>query len=381
MIKDVIIRDFQSHRATEMEFHPGVNVICGRSDSGKSSVLRALEWVRKNRPLGDSVHRRGGPEYADPMITHVAIGTGQHSVNKHRTAGATEYFVDDKRYAAVGTDVPDAVKAALWEDINFQSQLDLHYMIMDPASQIAAHLNEVTGMAEMSEILSRLATSSREVAAESKVLTKAILGIEAQLGDPKFEKADRLDEIATEMVAVSSDMIEKQTYRGRLSSTVVSVEETKVLLLGIPEGPSIETVDALVEKMGSLFSTIRNKQIDCNKLTLLNDEVTGLESSLEEMHEDAALLEVVNDQIRNIETVACVRLDVQDRIDRLGVATQAVVNGKASLIVAVDALDEATVVYNAEVASCIGDSGKCPVCDQDITEDCVKTIVENLEGI
>ena len=44
-ILKVEIKDFQSHKNTNIEFSEGFNCIIGRSDSGKSAILRALRLV------------------------------------------------------------------------------------------------------------------------------------------------------------------------------------------------------------------------------------------------------------------------------------------------------------------------------------------------
>lgn len=51
-IERLVIKGFQSHVGTELTFHPGLNVITGPSDSGKSAIIRALWWLLYNRPLG-----------------------------------------------------------------------------------------------------------------------------------------------------------------------------------------------------------------------------------------------------------------------------------------------------------------------------------------
>ena len=45
MIEAVEIINFQPHENTVLEFAPGVNVIKGQSRSGKSSIIRSLEWL------------------------------------------------------------------------------------------------------------------------------------------------------------------------------------------------------------------------------------------------------------------------------------------------------------------------------------------------
>ena len=54
MIDKISIKNFQSHPNTELELDPGINVITGSSDNGKTSIFRALYWIIYNRPSGNS---------------------------------------------------------------------------------------------------------------------------------------------------------------------------------------------------------------------------------------------------------------------------------------------------------------------------------------
>jgi exonuclease SbcC len=47
-IQKLKIKNFQSHHDTEIEFGPGINVITGTSDAGKTSILRAIMFVLYN---------------------------------------------------------------------------------------------------------------------------------------------------------------------------------------------------------------------------------------------------------------------------------------------------------------------------------------------
>ena len=49
-VRRITLENFQSHKHTEMEFGPELNVIVGPSDSGKSAIIRALKWVMYNEP-------------------------------------------------------------------------------------------------------------------------------------------------------------------------------------------------------------------------------------------------------------------------------------------------------------------------------------------
>lgn len=61
-IKHILIENFQSHARSELTFGPGLNVIIGPSDNGKSAVLRALRWALYNEPRGSEFVRAGARE-------------------------------------------------------------------------------------------------------------------------------------------------------------------------------------------------------------------------------------------------------------------------------------------------------------------------------
>jgi exonuclease SbcC len=51
-IKKIRLQNFQSHKDTTIEFDPGLTVILGQTDQGKSAIIRALKWVLYNEPRG-----------------------------------------------------------------------------------------------------------------------------------------------------------------------------------------------------------------------------------------------------------------------------------------------------------------------------------------
>lgn len=61
-IKEIIIKNFQSHKDTHLQFVNGLNTIIGESDKGKSAVIRAIKWVILNEPQGNGMVREGTNE-------------------------------------------------------------------------------------------------------------------------------------------------------------------------------------------------------------------------------------------------------------------------------------------------------------------------------
>lgn len=58
-IKQLRLKNFQSHEDTVLDFVPGLNVLLGNSDTGKSAIVRAIRWLFYNEPAGDEFLQRG----------------------------------------------------------------------------------------------------------------------------------------------------------------------------------------------------------------------------------------------------------------------------------------------------------------------------------
>ena len=62
-ITKIRLENFQDHTDTVIELEPGINLITGSSDAGKSAALRALNFVLHNQPRGDAFIQLGANEY------------------------------------------------------------------------------------------------------------------------------------------------------------------------------------------------------------------------------------------------------------------------------------------------------------------------------
>ena len=105
VIQSVEVKDFKSHRHSELEFVDGVNVIKGTSHTGKSNIIRAMIWALTNRPRGNSVHNWNIPR-PDTKVTFVFDNDWFTRV-KSKING---YETFDGTLKAIGSDVPPQIR-------------------------------------------------------------------------------------------------------------------------------------------------------------------------------------------------------------------------------------------------------------------------------
>ena len=89
MIEYIQLRNFQSHKDSELEFSPGVNVIIGDSDQGKTAIMRAFYWLIFGKPSGDSMRK-----WNTKADTEVTVETAEHQISRIRGKSVNQYIVE-----------------------------------------------------------------------------------------------------------------------------------------------------------------------------------------------------------------------------------------------------------------------------------------------
>jgi len=154
MINEIEITGFQGHKESSLSLGPKVNVIVGKSDSGKSSVIRLLSWVFKNRPKGDSF-RNNDLGKKDFVTGSVAFDDDGWIIRKK--GGTTNHYeIESGVLKALRTDVPTEVsEISRIQDVNMQSQhpTQQYFMLTESPGQVAKQFNKVVGLTIIDDAL------------------------------------------------------------------------------------------------------------------------------------------------------------------------------------------------------------------------------------
>jgi len=300
MLESVTLRDFQSHKLSELVFSSGLNVIVGASDKGKTSIIRALEWVRLNRPLGDSFVRRslqGRPASS----AHVTVVMDGHTIERVRGKSGPDYRFDGVAYNVVNRGIPEPVVALLWQDINVQRQLDSHFFVMDPSSQSARMVNEATGLLAVDKILKVIGARAREVAARAKFVREQVGKAEEAIADPRWALLDDYKTTLTELESIVTEgtrLVERKacletvialinTHQQAFDSqpavkeqTVASAEEIveslrDLGLVSVAKWDEASRILACIEQAEAVVGIVEQPVIDADEMNRLYQEIVG----------------------------------------------------------------------------------------------------------
>lgn len=169
MILSLDIKNYQSHKNTHIDFCTTTNSLIGDSNSGKTSVLRALSWAITNRPAGDAAvshwaRNEKGNQTEDMEVT---VTTDQHVITRSKTKLGNFYIVDGKKLEAVGMDVPAEVSQAFnMSDVNIQKQMDAPFLLAETPGNVAKFFNQLVHLDSIDAYLQSVESKKRSTRTE-----------------------------------------------------------------------------------------------------------------------------------------------------------------------------------------------------------------------
>lgn len=273
MFRKILLRDFQRHRRKCLRLDRRITVLIGPTDSGKSTVLRALRYLCLNKLRGTHFIRHGQGRSV------IKVWFDKGVVSRVRGKSDNLYKLNKSSFKAFGANkVPDPIVAALRvSEVNFQRQGDYPFWFSESAGQVSQRLNELADLQAMDHVLDRLAKRVRstqaklEVAAERKNAAEATvraLDWVPQCAADANRLADyraRLDATAVHLTAAERSAREcRRLQRAADRSSSVALDGLKLIRAGDVFYATAQTrssLSSLVDKVKSL-DRIAGKDID-----------------------------------------------------------------------------------------------------------------------
>ena len=220
MITSLQLENYQSHEDSMFEFDPGVNVIIGRSDSGKTASIRGLYWVCFNRPAGDAFRSSWAKK------VRATIVVDGHEVVREKTASKNLYFLDGKEAKAFKTDVPeDIAKLLNLNAINWQTQMDPPFLLSETSGEVARRLNEIVNLEVIDRAMSELESRRRSANADVRSGEADVERLQADLEG--FEDLGAMDKGVARVEALEDALIDLREQSRVLRRILERVEQIR----------------------------------------------------------------------------------------------------------------------------------------------------------
>jgi len=302
MLKALHIKNIQSHKDTYLEFSPGVNIIIGPSDSGKTAILRALRWLIWNRPQGETIRRKQGG------VTSVEVVLEDGTVITRSRDKNDVYTLNDLEFKAFRTEVPAEISKALnIDEINLQRQLDAPFLLSETPGMVAQHFNRVANLDiidySLQKINSHIRDITQKIEFENEEKTKLI---------NELEKYDYLDNFEKEIEVLEELEKEKLKRIGECNILNSLINSILKIEKEIEDISPILNLEKDIDKIYNQIADYENLISKRESIEKLINSITKIEEDIL-FEEDLMKLEKpVNEILNNIQELEEYYQDVAD---------------------------------------------------------------------
>lgn len=312
MILSLHLVNFETHKDSLIEFSPGMNVIRGSTDQGKSTIRRALTYVVFSKP----VQGRAGDKTKDSYVTLRC--TGIPAVTRGRTGGKkgkNYYKIDSKEISGEEIDPLKAIKRTVPEEIsrmidlsevNIQEQFKEYYLLQSTAGQVAKTIHTLLGM-DMVDKTAKVANSA--IKAQKSLLDSRKTQIKNIRAD--IEKYGYVEKLGDELSNLEASIQDYEELEARSHNLTVLLERLRILQQRMVANKIPQMVEdearALVTEILKL-SEQQEKFDKLYKIVKAIDEINKKQRELKEwlLVEDEAIKlqkEIIDLQTREVQSL------------------------------------------------------------------------------
>jgi len=372
-IKKMWLKNFQGHKDSEIDLSQALTCIVGSTNSGKSSIIRALKFVLCGEPWHKSFITNGA-EYAEIKL-ELSDGT---LITRQKSDTKNAYIVNGVTYENFGVKVPSDVQRILGIrevdiepdpiNLNFSDQLDSLFLVDESDTTKARILNKLSGLDVIDQILQDLSDDKRAVTGDARIYTKSIIDLE-----DKLKGYYGIDSKKNLMFAVEIDIDKYQKQINKLQNYLDMKEQISVWKKQKMEITELEhqfnqidaiDVDAVVGSIKAL-ETKYNTLIDIKEQYM---DVEATELSISKLNQRLSIFEQLN-LSELIKSVGIMETNLSDynSIEKL---MEEVKSGESEIEAAKtlqERVEKRTINCMKQYKELLSQSKQCPLCGSEIT--------------
>jgi energy-coupling factor transporter ATP-binding protein EcfA2 len=384
MLKSIRLKNIKGHKDSTLILSPGLNIITGDTDSGKSTFSRAFNWLTTNqRGYNPRPWKHLKPSGESAIIVETAEGD---IVERVKHTGINGYRLNGEVFKALGSDVPEEVQNALrMGTVNLQAQKDSYYLLGDTAGSVAKEFNRIADLSDMDRMISSIQSLKVKTADDVSHFTDIIQVREESL--KKLEFVTYADQELTQLEDRDEDLELLKIEVGNVAGLIGYAARAQRELDHVSPGEMFEDFKKLQgrEVDRSQFNSISQAVARFKDLKQYADRFVNLYLMVDEAEElDAKSLEVlkakeeisfISQGLQRVKAITIAPADlfsdfeeIQSRDtsgDRLDIVEKTVKNLKwANRVIRDSALDIAT--SQEKLNKLIPTSGICQLCKRSL---------------
>ena len=294
MIEKITLENFQGYKKSILDLDPGINVVVGNSDGGKTSIFRALLWVIFNRPGGVAFVSDWIKDEKDKITgqTRVKIEKKEGVLSRFKNKNDNGYSIEGHKFLAIGLDVQEKVNSFLnLNQMNLQEQHDGPFLLGETPGEIARFLNKLIDIEQMDVYLKIVESKKRKAVKIKKELTGSIDVLNSDLTSLDWVfPVKKLLEIATNLE------FKIKTIQKQVESLEISIENYKKYVQILSDIIPIKEIEDKLKQLEKLNSEEKQTQ---TRVIILENSVKKYRRCKKEL-ENNIPIEKIEDKLKRL---------------------------------------------------------------------------------
>lgn len=299
MLELIRLSNFQKHKKLTVKIGPGVTTIIGKSDIGKSAVLRALRMLCLNKPGGASHIHHGAKK---SVIGVIFDGVKIQKVRSEKTGYYKIEAQDAMKAVGAGPPPDEVVAVTKMSPLNFQRQGDPPFWFFEPPGQVSRALNEFVSLGSIDKALDLSAKLVRETSQNVKYAERVLAEAEAELAglqwvEKMVPRARTVGELGKAYTAAQNNA---QALASLLGEVKALRREFKRGRAAFRAAAEVRQAGEAVASMAATMAVLRTLLAQAETLTT-DTEVLPPESVLQELSAIREAADVANKKRQDLD--------------------------------------------------------------------------------
>lgn len=219
MINSLEIHNYQSWKDGHFKFDPGLNVIIGSSDQGKSVIIKALKKLCFNKPGSDSFASWWGGD------TLIKLNVNDFVITRIVGKSKNLYLLNKQEFKAFGQGVPEEIERVLkFSDINFKLQADEFFLMNQTPGNVAQYINKIVNLDIIDTAQAKINQRIRKKTSELGFHETQKKEIEGKLS--RYNWIKEYEYILVKAEELDKEVIELELNHDELSSYLIDIRYT-----------------------------------------------------------------------------------------------------------------------------------------------------------
>lgn len=352
MIQSLLLINFQSHKRSELKFCKGLNIITGETDSGKTAIIRALQWLIWNTPSGNAFRS----SWADGPTAVKVWGhrTWDNADNDHFEKTLNDkgaHYITDQHVLlkAFGQTIPEEVQKYFnMSEINLQEQLDAPFLLTESPGKIASFFNKIAGLDKIDLSIQYIQSQVRATSSSIKYAENFLQGKQKEL-----EEFQKLNEAEVELKRLEKLELKLIRKKERLRMLKTDVNNLVILEEYIQEKETKIQHEKFVNQILSNIKKRTQLKEQKERLDKFISKLNFFEKSITEYTKTVAPEQIVVNTLQKLTAVTARQADFT-QLNTLVSKLQTVTKKQQENALK---LDELQHTWEAEFPE------QCPLCD------------------